>query len=121
MSQYGALGYAREGWTYDQIVSHYYPATVLGPAPVARVRVLVAESKPSLKIVSRSPFRVRDVFGTIYALPAGSVALGPKLRVTSTARPPTCPARSSSCPGRRRSSSARRIAVSSRCPSAAGG
>ena len=52
MSQYGALGYANEGWTYDQIIAHYYTGTELGPAPVARVRVLLAESKPSVTITS---------------------------------------------------------------------
>ena len=46
MSQYGALGFANEGWNYDQILSHFYVDAVLGPAPVARVRVLVAEAQP---------------------------------------------------------------------------
>ena len=91
LSQYGALGYANEGWTYDQIIAHFYPGTELGPAPVARVRVLLAESKPSLTITSRSPFRVRDVFGTIYPLAAGSVPLGPKLRVTVNGAPTDLP------------------------------
>ena len=45
MSQYGALGYANEGWTYDQILAHFYTGAELGPAPVARVRVLVAEAQ----------------------------------------------------------------------------
>src|SRR6187401_581026 len=52
LSQYGALGYANEGWTYDQIIAHFYPGTELGPAPVARVRVLIAEAVPKLTIVS---------------------------------------------------------------------
>ena len=50
MSQYGALGYANEGWTYDQILAHFYAGTQLGPAPVARVRVLVAEARPVLTV-----------------------------------------------------------------------
>lgn len=29
MSQWGAIGYARNGWTYDQILLHYYPGTSL--------------------------------------------------------------------------------------------
>jgi stage II sporulation protein D len=82
MSQYGALGYANEGWTYDQILGHFYTGTELGPAPVARVRVLVGEARPVLTVSSPVPFRVRDVFGKIYPLPAGSVPLGPKLWVT---------------------------------------
>jgi len=81
MSQYGALGYANEGWTYDEILAHYYTGAVLGPAPVARVRVLVAEARAVLEVRSKAPFRVRDVFGTTYPLPAGKVVLGPKLRL----------------------------------------
>ena len=50
MSQYGALGYANDGWTYDQILAHFYTGAELGPAPVARVRVLVAEAKPSVTV-----------------------------------------------------------------------
>ena len=82
MSQYGALGFANEGWTYDQILNHYYAGAQLGPAPVARVRVLVAEAKDSVKVRSPVPFRARDVFGKTYPLAAGDVVLGPKLRVT---------------------------------------
>ena len=48
MSQYGALGFANDGWTYDQILAHFYTGAQLGPSPVARVRVLVAEAKPSV-------------------------------------------------------------------------
>ena len=45
MSQYGALGFAQNGATYDQILAHYYPGTELGPAGVTTMRVLLAESK----------------------------------------------------------------------------
>jgi stage II sporulation protein D len=82
MSQYGALGFANEGRLHEDILAHFYPGTVLGPAPVGRVRVLVAESKPKLTISSKTPFRIRDVFGKIYALPAGPLELGPKLELT---------------------------------------
>jgi len=81
MSQYGALGYANDGWTYDQILAHFYTGAELGPSPVARVRVLVAEARPSLTVSSAVPFRVRDLFGNTYPLPAGEVVLGPRLRV----------------------------------------
>jgi stage II sporulation protein D len=40
MSQYGAYGYALHGWTYRQILAHYYAGTALGttnPAQVVRV------------------------------------------------------------------------------------
>jgi stage II sporulation protein D len=82
MSQYGALGLANEGRSYAEILAHYYTGTVLSPAPVARVRVLVAESKGAVTVSSEQPFRVRDVFGKTYPLPGGKVKLGPKLEVT---------------------------------------
>jgi SpoIID/LytB domain protein len=43
MSQDGALGYARRGWSYQAILAHYYTGTTLGTAPAkAVVRVLVS-------------------------------------------------------------------------------
>ena len=87
MSQYGALGFAQDGWTYDQILSHFYVGATLGPAPVARVRVLVGEAKGAVKLRSKVPFRVRDVFGKTYPLPAGELVLGPKLWVTVNGAP----------------------------------
>jgi SpoIID/LytB domain protein len=42
MSQVGALGYAKHGWSYQAILAHYYTGTTLGQAPPkAVVRVLV--------------------------------------------------------------------------------
>ena len=42
MSQYGAYGYALHGWTYQQILSHYYTGTALGATnPAQAVRVLL--------------------------------------------------------------------------------
>src|SRR5438046_1781779 len=40
MAQYGALGYALHGVPYGRILQHYYRGVTLGPAPVAKVRVL---------------------------------------------------------------------------------
>src|SRR5918995_5985531 len=87
MSQYGALGFANEGWTYDRILAHFYTGAELGPSPVSRVRVLVAEARPSVTVRSTLPFRVRDVFGKTYPLAAGDVVLGPKLRVSVNGAP----------------------------------
>jgi stage II sporulation protein D len=42
MSQQGALGYAEHGWSYQQILAHYYTGTSIGVAPAtAQVRVLI--------------------------------------------------------------------------------
>jgi SpoIID/LytB domain protein len=53
------------------------------------VRVLVAERKGSVTVSSEQPFRVRDVFGKAYPLPAGDVKLGPKLEVAVNGVPRT--------------------------------
>src|ERR1700733_2879707 len=43
MSQYGAYGYALHGWTYQQILGHYYTGTQLGTTnPNQTVRVLLS-------------------------------------------------------------------------------
>ena len=51
------------------------------------MRVLVAEAKGGVTVRSSVPFRVRDVFGKTYPLPAGEVPLGPKLRVAVNGTP----------------------------------
>ena len=87
MSQYGALALASDGVTHDRILTHFYTGVTLGPAPVARVRVLVAEAQPAITVASTVPFRVRDVFGKTYPLDAGSVALGSRLELTLNGAP----------------------------------
>src|SRR4051794_24498833 len=78
MSQWGAYGYAKHGWTYDRILAHYYTGTSLGPARVASVRVLVASTKKPT-IASTSAWTVTDATGAKVQLDAGSLALSPKL------------------------------------------
>ena len=42
MSQYGAYGYALNGWNYQQILAHYYTGTALAQtSPSQTVRVLL--------------------------------------------------------------------------------
>jgi stage II sporulation protein D len=41
MSQYGAYGYAKAGFTYDAILTRYYTGTTLGAAPTRTIRVLL--------------------------------------------------------------------------------
>ena len=42
MSQYGAYGYAEHGWTYRQILGHYYQGTAIGTtSPTQIVRALI--------------------------------------------------------------------------------
>ena len=89
MSQYGAYGYAQHGWTAQQILSHYYPGTTVGKAPVSRVRVLLADKKKALTLTSDVPYSVRDGLGKTHTLAAGAVTFGatPLLAVDGQATP----------------------------------
>ena len=80
MSQWGANGFARRGHDYRRILSHYYRGATIGEAPIAKVRVLLAGSKPSLTISSEAPFRVRDAAGKTKAL-VGKHVVGPGFKV----------------------------------------
>lgn len=80
MSQWGANGFARRGHDYRRILAHYYRGTSIGKAPVAKVRVLLAGSKPSLTISSEAPYRVRDASGRTRTL-VGKQVVGPGLKV----------------------------------------
>jgi stage II sporulation protein D len=78
MSQWGAYGYAKHGWTYDRILAHYYSGTTLGPAPVATVRVLLVSAKKAT-ISSTVAWTVADATGTKVQLDPGALVLTPKL------------------------------------------
>lgn len=90
LSQWGAYGYAQHGWTYQQILAHYYTGTTLGTAKIGTVRVLVASEK-SPTLSSTVPWTVTDAAGTKQQLAAGSTpALVPALQppLTFTAAQP---------------------------------
>jgi stage II sporulation protein D len=48
MSQYGAYGYAKHGFTYDAILAHYYTGTTLGGTTDTTVRVLLRPAARSV-------------------------------------------------------------------------
>jgi peptidoglycan hydrolase-like amidase len=81
MSQYGAYGYAENGWPYDQILAHYYPGTTLGEAPLSTIRVLLADRRQKLTVSSTQPFTVVDGTGAAHTLAAGRVVLDPDLEL----------------------------------------
>jgi stage II sporulation protein D len=81
MGQYGALGLARSGATYDRILAHYYPGTELGQAKLATMRVLLAETRKRVTVLATAPFSLRDAAGVTHPLPARTLTLGPKLVV----------------------------------------
>ena len=93
MSQWGAYGFAQHGATYDRILAHYYTGTELGQAPVARVRVLLAQAA-ALTSRSRRRSGVRDGAGEAHARPR-AYAFGPGLGSASRSgrAPRSSPAR----------------------------
>jgi stage II sporulation protein D len=78
LSQFGAYGYAKRGWSYDRILAHYYSGTTLGPAKVATVRVLLALDKKTT-LNSIVAWTVTDSAGTTAQIDPGIVTLTPKL------------------------------------------
>jgi len=49
MSQYGAYGYAKHGFHYDQILTHYYTGTSIGATADQSVRVLLLDGVGSVR------------------------------------------------------------------------
>lgn len=87
MSQYGALGQASEGRTYDQILSYYYSGTELGRTGRKEVRVLLAEGRRAVTISSTVPFTILDGAGTRYRIPKGPLTFRADLSVPGAEGP----------------------------------
>jgi stage II sporulation protein D len=81
MAQWGALGFAQHGWTYDRILKHYYRGTTVERRAPLTVRVLLLEGATRATLSSDSPWSVTDGTGTKVKLPAGALAVGPGLTV----------------------------------------
>jgi stage II sporulation protein D len=81
MGQWGAQGYARQGYTYDQILDAYYPGTTLGQTSTTSIRVLLASGKKTLAISSKKPIDVEDGDGLDHTLSAGKTTLTPALKL----------------------------------------
>lgn len=81
MGQWGAQGYAQQGYTYDQILAAYYPGTTLGQTTADSIRVLLADGKSSLAISSGQPLTVEDGDGIDHTLAAGGTILTPALQL----------------------------------------
>jgi stage II sporulation protein D len=77
MSQWGARGYAEQGWRYDRILRHYYRGTQVRPVPARPVRVLLADGRALVTIRSTKPFRVVDARGKKKVLKPGMQRLVP--------------------------------------------
>ena len=81
MGQWGAQGYAQQGYTYDQILAAYYPGTTLGQTSATSIRVLLASGKKKLTISSKKPITVEDGDGLDHTLAAGSTTFTPALKL----------------------------------------
>ncbi len=81
MGQWGAQGYALQGYTYDQILAAYYPGTTSGQATETSIRVLLADGRKKLTISSGQPLTVEDANGVVHTLPAGDTTLTPSLEL----------------------------------------
>jgi len=87
MAQWGAYGYAQQGYTYDAILAHYYKGTTIGQASVSKVRVFLAQGQSRLTVSALAPFTVRDGIGQLWHLASGSQTFGPGLKLKTTDSP----------------------------------
>ena len=55
MGQWGADGYAQQGWTHAQILSHYYGGTTVGTTSLAAIDVNLTELSGASSVVVSSP------------------------------------------------------------------
>jgi stage II sporulation protein D len=81
MGQWGAQGYALQGFTYEQILASYYPGTTLGETTATSIRVLLAGGKKQLTISSKKAITVEDGDGIDHTLAAGKTTLTPALKL----------------------------------------
>jgi stage II sporulation protein D len=81
MGQWGAYGYALHGWSYQQILLHYYTGTTIGDDPSQMVRVLLADGKRRVALASASTWQLVDGAGTKVALPTGRLVIPASLKI----------------------------------------
>jgi stage II sporulation protein D len=79
MSQWGARGYALHGWSYKQILAHYYPGTRLVAGGEPRVRVLLEQGVSVATFGCPTRMTVNDGSGAYRSLAAGTYGVGPRL------------------------------------------
>ena len=84
MAQWGAYGFAQKGASYEDILAHYYRNTTLGPAPLSKVRVFLAQGRSRLSLGSNAAFTVRDGSDQTWHIAAGTLTFGPGLKIKTT-------------------------------------
>lgn len=78
LSQYGAQGYAEQGWSHERIISHFYKGTVVAPRPVdgpTSMRVLLQSHLAPARIEMTSAGTVRQGAATMNLAPRDIVAM----------------------------------------------
>ncbi len=73
MSQWGAYGYASHGWTYGQILRHYYTGIALGDVDDLTLRVRLRGGLSAVKVTCAYPYRAQ-MTGLRFDIPAGATA-----------------------------------------------
>ena len=74
LSQWGAYGYASHGWTYRQILAHYYTGTAIDQSPLGFTeRVAMMDGRQTVHFGASAKMDVvAEGDGTAATLPAGS-------------------------------------------------
>lgn len=84
LSQYGAKGYAEQGWTYDRILRHYYQGTHLETTASVTVRVNLDREKRA-----RSRWRIQaSTDTTLTFIQTSDTSIAVSVRETTTAGAP---------------------------------
>jgi stage II sporulation protein D len=78
LSQWGAYGYAKHGWSYRRILRHYYPGTQLGHTGEPQVRVLLVQGAKVVTVGCTAPLKAGKG-RRFFRLPAGRYGVGPRI------------------------------------------
>ncbi len=73
MSQWGAYGYAKQGWTYKQILKHYYTGIAFETRPDVDIRVRLRSGLKKVQVSCPSAFTASAGVTTL-TIPAGVTA-----------------------------------------------
>jgi len=77
MSQWGAFGLAQDGWTHEQILTHYYSGTTLTPwtKSIPQVRVGLTSGRQSIHVEAKGgplPVSLATSGATVGEIPSGA-------------------------------------------------
>ena len=73
MSQWGAYGYAKHGWSYRKILKHYYSGIGFAATPGGNVRVLLRSGMSSARLSCPNAYTAQGT-GKAFEIAAGTVA-----------------------------------------------